>query len=225
MKHFWKDQRGVTLMELLVVVAIIGIMVGISLPNIPFLIAGHRLRTANNDLTSKLRYIRGLAITKNRTLQVTIDPVNETLLVEKLEHREYNLLDEWSKNDNKDFLDAVAESSATSIKNDPKVQQYVIFTEKAEKLHLTPYWDRATKAPIYPIPINYDITSVAAAKKNGIGSMAVYQEDGKTTASPVITFYPDGTLQPNLVISLKGDSVYLGEYRIYLYKAGQITSK
>ena len=206
-------------------IAIIGIMVGISLPNIPFLIAGHRLRTANNDLTSKLRYIRGLAITKNRTLQVTIDPVNETLLVEKLEHREYNLLDEWSKNDNKDFLDAVAESSATSIKNDPKVQQYVIFTEKAEKLHLTPYWDTATKAPIYPIPINYDITSVAAAKKNGIGSMAVYQEDGKTTATPVITFYPDGTLQPNLVISLKGDSVYLGEYRIYLYKAGQITSK
>ena len=65
--------RGFTLIELLVVIAIIMILALISLPNIPYIIMSNRLRTSNNDIVSKLRYLRQLAASKGRTLEIVVD--------------------------------------------------------------------------------------------------------------------------------------------------------
>ncbi|GAK52989.1 Pilin, putative [Candidatus Moduliflexus flocculans] len=236
-----RTPRGVTIIELLVVVAIMGILTMLTLPNIPEIIRGHRLRTANNDLVSKLRYIRGLAITKNRQLRVTIDTDKRTLLVTQLAYREYNLIDELN---NFDINKALTDETTTTGK--PALQDFTIFSEDEQPLLVVPRWDSA-KQPIYEIPINYDVlqtdmptsifkkqwSAMSASEKNviiqksGIASMIV-EVNGKAANPANFTFQPSGIINENRVAigigSKAGTPMNAMGYTITVYKGGQITS-
>ena len=230
MTRFTRNQHGVTLMELLIVVAIIGILVGISLPNIPPIIAGHRLRTSNNDLVSKLRYIRGLAISKGRTLEVELKLDEQWLRVSSLGFTEYNML---AVEDNKDILTRMAEiksktatqEGATEAEVQTAVGAYVLFKETEELLHIIPRWNKTTKAPIYEIPINYDIQSNMTNKYNGVESLKA-KKSGETveiTDTVTIQFSPSGLIEPGVLITMDGR--YNQRYEITAFKGGQIFSE
>ncbi len=242
--------RGVTILELLVVVAIIGILSLLTLPNIPEIIRGHRLRTANNDIVSKLRYIRGLAISKNRELEVTIDPVKQTLLVWQTAYTEYNLIDELNNFD----LNKAATDSSTSTTR-PGVEQFKIFSEPAKKIQVIPRWYKTAGAghkagdPIYEIPINYDFLQMDIdgtwlykdaseltpaqlsfiRSKSGVRSMTV---NGSVSAIGKVTFMPSGIIKEMKVeigIGSKDkngvpDASLATGFIITVYKGGQIMS-
>jgi prepilin-type N-terminal cleavage/methylation domain-containing protein len=121
-RHISLRQQGVTLMELLVVVAIISIIALTSLPNIPPILAGNRIRSTSNNLLSKMRSIRSVAIAKRRQLDVVLDTDNYVLKVQKPAHTEYDLL--------KDIAEAISTSSATY----PNLSSFILYEEDSQTL-------------------------------------------------------------------------------------------
>lgn len=69
----WRGSRGFTLVELMIAVALLGILVGIALPFYQDTIADQRNRTAANELHSALVLARSEAVKRNA--QITLSPV------------------------------------------------------------------------------------------------------------------------------------------------------
>ncbi len=69
-----KKSKGFTLLELMVVVAVIGIMAMITAPNLVSGLPTYRIKAAVRDCTSQLRYARTLAIKDKRDVAVSFDP-------------------------------------------------------------------------------------------------------------------------------------------------------
>lgn len=227
MKRLRHNTRGVTLLELLVVIAIIGILSLLTLPNIPAIIAGHRFRTANNDLMAKLRSVRALAIAKGRTLELRMNLATQSFQVWQLGYKEYNLLDEVSNSD-------IDNEDLTSVLTNPNYnpaaeteEAFILFEENSEKLHIAPIWDPQTGEKIYDVPINYDITKPMGDHRNGLDpdngiQMTVGGNAVAANGTGKIVFYPSGTVENNVVITLNAPSQYPGTYEIRVFKAGQV---
>lgn len=90
MQRFYKSQRGVTLMEMLAIVMIIGILSAIAIPNFVTLIRNHRLRQSSIVLLSALRRERARALSLSRQIQISINAANRTYSVKKLEFNFYD---------------------------------------------------------------------------------------------------------------------------------------
>jgi type IV fimbrial biogenesis protein FimT len=73
-------QKGVTLVELLVTLAILATLFGIALPSFANLIRDNRLAAASNELLAVVRYVRSEAIKRGRrvTLCVSSDQLSCT---------------------------------------------------------------------------------------------------------------------------------------------------
>jgi prepilin-type N-terminal cleavage/methylation domain-containing protein len=69
-----KDKRGVTLIELVVVIAIIAIGAVLLAPNIGAWLPNYRLRSATQEVVSLLRTAQMKAISTNREYQVSFNP-------------------------------------------------------------------------------------------------------------------------------------------------------
>jgi type IV fimbrial biogenesis protein FimT len=65
-----RRQRGVTLLELVVVLAISGAMMSVALPDMRQLVRAHQLKTAVNDLFGAINLTRSQAISRGRRVQL-----------------------------------------------------------------------------------------------------------------------------------------------------------
>jgi len=68
-----KNNNGVTLIELLIVIAIVSILAGIGIPQYGRFLAKNRVRSAANDLLQNMRLARTMAIKENRNYLITFN--------------------------------------------------------------------------------------------------------------------------------------------------------
>lgn len=66
--------RGFTLAELMLVVAILGMLLVLGMPSLAQFSSGYRLREAAREVASDLQYARILAIKENQSLRVDFSP-------------------------------------------------------------------------------------------------------------------------------------------------------
>jgi len=73
-----KSQKGVTLLELIIVMVIIAIGATLTAPGISSWIPHYRLRSATRDIASTMRIAQMKAISNNLTHEVFFDPPNRS---------------------------------------------------------------------------------------------------------------------------------------------------
>ena len=81
-----EDRKGFTLMEMLVVLAVIGLLLGVSIPFFSGFTKGAKLKTATKGVAALLNTARGLAITYRKNYSVIFDYSAQT--------HEYYIIDE-----------------------------------------------------------------------------------------------------------------------------------
>ena len=77
----FKFRQAFTLVELLLVLAIIGIVTAITIPNFVQSMKGNRLRVATRTVVKSGRYARSIAVLKQVPITVTFDLTNSTVSV------------------------------------------------------------------------------------------------------------------------------------------------
>ena len=76
------NQRGVTLIELIIVMVIIAIGAVLTTPNISGWLTNYRLRSATRDVTSIMRSAQLKAISNNIPWRVTFNTLNDSYVLE-----------------------------------------------------------------------------------------------------------------------------------------------
>jgi prepilin-type N-terminal cleavage/methylation domain-containing protein len=67
------DKKGITLIELIIVISIISILAAVGIPEYSRFIAKGRVRNATNDLLQNMRLARTMAIRENRAYLITFN--------------------------------------------------------------------------------------------------------------------------------------------------------
>ncbi len=70
------NERGVSLVELCTVLAIMAIVVGVSVPGWTALVAKHRQRAVVTEIASELRMARQLAMARHERVRVVVNTAN-----------------------------------------------------------------------------------------------------------------------------------------------------
>ncbi len=76
------NQKGVTLIELIVVMVIIAIGAALTTPNISGWLRTYRLKSAARDVASTLRLAQIKAVSANTTYQVVFDTVHDSYILQ-----------------------------------------------------------------------------------------------------------------------------------------------
>jgi prepilin-type N-terminal cleavage/methylation domain-containing protein len=79
------NQRGVTLIELIIVMVIIAIGAVLTTPNISGWLTNYRLRSATRDVASTLRLAQLKAISTNTSYQVFFDTAHDSYILQYLD--------------------------------------------------------------------------------------------------------------------------------------------
>lgn len=80
-KRDFKNKGGFTIVELLIVIAIIGILAVIGVPEINRFSADYKVRTCATDLIQNMKVARAMAIKENREYIVVFDTANNRYLI------------------------------------------------------------------------------------------------------------------------------------------------
>jgi len=76
------NKRGVTLLELIVVMVIVAIGAALTTPNIGGWLSNYRLRSATRDVASMMRLAQIKAVSNNTSCQVVFDTVNDNYILQ-----------------------------------------------------------------------------------------------------------------------------------------------
>ncbi|MBS0171708.1 MAG: GspH/FimT family pseudopilin [Nitrospira sp.] len=79
------DERGVSLVELCVVLAVLAVVMGVSVPGWAALVAKHRQRAAVTEIASELRMARQLAMARHERVRVVVNLEQSELRTECIE--------------------------------------------------------------------------------------------------------------------------------------------
>jgi type IV fimbrial biogenesis protein FimT len=80
-----KNQRGFSLTELMVAVAVIGIMGLIAVPTLVTALPTYRLKSSAKDLCSNMRKARSLAVKQNRSVSIEFRTGSNTYIINNTE--------------------------------------------------------------------------------------------------------------------------------------------
>jgi prepilin-type N-terminal cleavage/methylation domain-containing protein len=78
------NEKGITLLELIIVMVIIAIGAVLTVPNIGGWLPNYRLRSATRDVVSIMRLAQLKAVSNNTSYRVVFDTVNESYIIEYL---------------------------------------------------------------------------------------------------------------------------------------------
>jgi len=79
------NERGVSLVELCVVLAVLAVVTGVSVPGWAALVAKHRQRAAVTEIASELRVARQLAMARHERVRVVVNMEQSELRTECLD--------------------------------------------------------------------------------------------------------------------------------------------
>ncbi len=77
-----RNQKGVTLIELIIVMVIIAIGATLMAPGLSSWMPHYRLRGATRDIVSTMRIAQMRAISNNLTYQISFDPANRSYILQ-----------------------------------------------------------------------------------------------------------------------------------------------
>lgn len=75
--------RGVTLVEIMVVMALIGLLTGMAVPNIRKHLPAYRLNAQASQIMTDIQYARGRAASLNREYRIEFDMNTETYVIKQ----------------------------------------------------------------------------------------------------------------------------------------------
>ena len=102
----WKDRRGFSLIELIVVIVVFGILAGMAVPQFIAFRPKNRLNGAARQIYSELMWARSKAVNENSAYVVTF-PTNQTMQIAGSTTKTVNIQTEYS--------DVTLTSSASTI--------------------------------------------------------------------------------------------------------------
>ncbi len=106
LKRIQKLRSGFTLLELIVVIAIVGILAGVSTPKIIYSLNAGKLRGEANKILTTLRYAQGMAAMQRATYRIKFNLGNSEFNDEKkFAAQSYQLIRDESRNDDFEFSD------------------------------------------------------------------------------------------------------------------------
>lgn len=83
MRRLARSSAGFSLTELMVVLAVLGVMMIASIPNLQRANQTHALNNAVSQIETSMRRARSIAITKRTPVRVTVDQLNRMCLVDQ----------------------------------------------------------------------------------------------------------------------------------------------
>jgi type II secretion system protein H len=168
-----RPQRGFTLIEILMVVAIFVLIAGIAAPMFVGSYAGAKLRTGVRGVIMTSRYARNMAVIRQRPVAMIVDTQRSTFEVVLLTGRESETLAELLVRSEDDETPTYAAfQAATALTNS---EMTVTNADAAAE-------DRATSDMLKALPEGISIESFESTRPPGTENTTLY----------VVLFYPSG---------------------------------